>query len=395
MNIIYNISIWFYQIAIRISTLFNPKAALWIDGRKNIFKKLEKALKESDNIVWFHCASLGEFEQGSPIIEAYKLKHSTHQILLTFFSPSGFEIRKKTTLANWVFYLPADTKSNAKKFISIVKPIKSVFVKYEFWFNYMAELKKQNIPFYSVSTIFHDGQPFFKYKWFAKQLEYVNHFFVQDEKSAQLLNSIGFSNITISGDTRFDSVLAKAQNSVKIPLVELFSKKKNTIICGSTWPKDEILLIQYIKNHPENNYIIAPHELHNISNLQKKTNALLYSNANENNILTTNVLIIDSIGLLSNIYQYGNLAYIGGGFGSGIHNILEAVVFGLAVVFGPNYQKFNEAILLINKKGAISIYNYEELSSAINILNSFDKSIALNYIKENSGATKKILPLIS
>ena len=394
MRLIYNISIWLYVVTIRIASLYNLKAKKWVKGRENIFSELEAVVKNQKNIVWFHCASLGEFEQGKPIIEAYKLNHPTHQILLTFFSASGFEIKKNTALANWVFYLPADTTSNAKKFINLVNPIKVVFIKYEFWFNYMSQLKKQNIPFYSVSTIFREGQVFFKYKWFAKQLKNVTHFFVQDEKSAELLNSIGFSNFTISGDTRFDSVVANTKNPTKIALVELFSKNKKTIICGSTWAKDEMILIQYIKNHPENNYVIAPHELDNISNLQKQSNGLLYSNANEKNIFTTNVLIIDSIGLLATIYQYGNLAYIGGGFGSGIHNILEAASFGLAVIFGPNYQKFNEAISLINKKGAISISNYEELSSAIDIFNTFDQSIALNYIKENSGATNKILGLI-
>jgi 3-deoxy-D-manno-octulosonic-acid transferase len=394
MRLIYNISIWLYVVTIRIASLYNLKAKKWVKGRENIFSELEAVVRNQKNIVWFHCASLGEFEQGKPIIEAYKLNHPTHQILLTFFSASGFEIKKNTALANWVFYLPADTTSNAKKFINLVNPIKVVFIKYEFWFNYMYQLKKQNIPFYSVSTIFREGQVFFKYQWFAKQLKNVTHFFVQDEKSAELLNSIGFSNFTISGDTRFDGVVANTQNPTKIALVELFSKNKKTIICGSTWAKDDIILIQYIKNHPENNYVIAPHELDNISNLQKQSNGLLYSNANEKNIFTTNVLIIDSIGLLSTIYQYGNLAYIGGGFGSGIHNILEAASFGLAVIFGPNYQKFNEAISLINKKGAMSISNYEELSSAIDIFNSFDQSIALNYIKENSGATNKILGLI-
>lgn len=394
MRLIYNISIWLYVVTIRIASLYNLKAKKWVKGRENIFSELEAVVRNQKNIVWFHCASLGEFEQGKPIIEAYKLNHPTHQILLTFFSASGFEIKKNTALANWVFYLPADTTSNAKKFINLVNPIKVVFIKYEFWFNYMSQLKKQNIPFYSVSTIFREGQVFFKYQWFAKQLKNVTHFFVQDEKSAELLNSIGFSNFTISGDTRFDSVVANTKNPTKIALVELFSKNKKTIICGSTWAKDEMILIQYIKNHPENNYVIAPHELDNISNLQKQSNGLLYSNANEKNIFTTNVLIIDSIGLLATIYQYGNLAYIGGGFGSGIHNILEAASFGLAVIFGPNYQKFNEAISLINKKGAISISNYEELSSAIDIFNTFDQSIALNYIKENSGATNKILGLI-
>ena len=391
MKTLYNISIHFYVIGIYISSLFNAKAKEWLRGRKIIFTSLEKAINNHNNIVWFHCASLGEFEQGKPIIKAYKLKYPTHKILLTFFSPSGFEIRKTTPLANWVFYLPADTKSNAKKFISIVKPIKAVFIKYEFWFNYMAELKKQNIPFYSVSTIFRKEQVFFKYRWFAKQLNNVSHFFVQDQNSKELLQNIGISNCTVSGDTRFDSVLANTQNPVRVPLIETFSKSKPTIICGSTWPEDEALLAKYIKKNPNYNYIIAPHELQHISALQKQTNALLFSKADSTNIRHNNVLIIDSIGILSNIYKYGKLAYIGGGFGVGIHNILEAVAFGLPVIFGPNYQRFNEATELINKKGAISISNYTELTSAIDFFSAFDKSIAINYIQENSGATDTIL----
>ena len=391
MKTLYNIIIHFYVISIYISSLFNAKSKQWVRGRKNILTSIEKAINNHKNIVWFHCASLGEYEQGKPIIEAYKAKSPTHKILLTFFSPSGYEVRKGAPLADFVFYLPADTKSNAKRFISIVKPIKAIFVKYEFWFNYMAELNKQNIPFYSVSAIFRDEQPFFKYKWWAKQLKNVTHFFVQDEKSAQLLNRIGFSNYTISGDTRFDSVLTNAKNPVRIPLIESFSKRKPTIICGSTWPKDEILLAKYLKDHPENNYIIAPHELQNISALQRQTNALLFSEAGDTNISNSNILIIDSIGLLSNIYQYADIAYIGGGFGVGIHNILEAVAFGLPVIFGPNYQKSNEAKKLIKQKGAISICNYKELSSAIDFFNIFDKSIALNYIEENHGATKSII----
>jgi 3-deoxy-D-manno-octulosonic-acid transferase len=391
MKTLYNISIHFYVIGIYIYSLFNVKAKQWVLGRKNIFQTLKTATENQNKIVWFHCASLGEFEQGKPIIEAYKVKYPQHKILLTFFSPSGYEIRKDTPLADFVFYLPADTKSNAKKFISIVKPIKAVFIKYEFWFNYMAELKKQKIPFYSVSAIFRDGQAFFKYNWWAKQLKNVTHFFVQEKSSAELLKSIGFNNTTISGDSRFDSVLANTKNSVRIPLIETFSKNKPTIICGSTWPKDEILLAQYINGHPENNYIIAPHELQHISALQKQTNALLFSEAGNTNISNSNVLIIDNIGILSNIYQYANIAYIGGGFGVGIHNILEAVAFGLPVIFGPNYQKFIEAIGLINQKGAISISNYKELTSAIDYFSTFNKSIAINYIQENSGATTKIL----
>lgn len=391
MNSLYNISIQLYVIAIRFAALFNAKAKLWIKGRKAIFQKIEEITKGEQNIVWFHCASLGEFEQGKPIIEGYKQKYPSHKMLLTFFSPSGFEIRKNYEGVDWVFYLPADTKSNAEKFISIVKPIKVIFIKYEFWFNYMAELKKQNISFYSVSTIFRDGQAFFKYNWFANQLKNITHFFVQDKTSADLLKSIGLTNHTISGDSRFDSVLSTTQNPKSFPLIKQFCKTKPTIICGSTWLKDETLLSQFIKENPQYNYIIAPHEMHHISHLQKQTGAQLFSTSNTENINSNNVLIIDSIGILSSIYQYANIAYIGGGFGSGIHNILEAITFGLPVIFGPNYQKFNEATELIVLGGAKSINNYTELTLAIDSFTNFDQIIATNYIKNSSGATEIIL----
>ena len=391
MNSLYNISIQLYVIAIRFAALFNAKAKLWTKGRKAIFQKIEEVTKGERNIVWFHCASLGEFEQGKPIIEGYKQKYPSHKILLTFFSPSGFEIRKNTPLADFVSYLPADTKSNAKKFISIVKPIKVIFIKYEFWFNYMAELKKQNISFYSVSAIFRAEQAFFKYKWWAEQLKNVTHFFVQDKNSAELLKSVGFKNTTISGDSRFDSVLSTTQNPKSFPLIKKFCKTKPTIIYGSTWLKDETLLSQFIKENPQYNYIIAPHEMHHISHLQKQTGAQLFSTSNTENINSNNVLIMDSIGILSSIYQYANIAYIGGGFGSGIHNILEAVTFGLPVIFGPNYQKFNEATKLIALGGAKSISNYTELTLAIDSFANFDQTIATNYIKNSSGATEKIL----
>ena len=391
MNSLYNISIQLYVIAIRFAALFNAKAKLWVNGKKNIFQKIEEVTKGEQNIVWFHCASLGEFEQGKPIIEGYKQKYPSHKILLTFFSPSGFEIRKNYEGVDWVFYLPADTKSNAKKFISIVKPIKVIFIKYEFWFNYMAELKKQNISFYSVSAIFRDGQAFFKYKWWAEQLKNVTHFFVQDKTSADLLKSIGLTNHTISGDSRFDSVLSTTQNPKSFPLIKQFCKTKPTIICGSTWLKDETLLSQFIKENPQYNYIIAPHEMHHISHLQKQTGAQLFSTSNTENINSNNVLIIDSIGILSSIYQYANIAYIGGGFGSGIHNILEAITFGLPVIFGPNYQKFNEAAELIALGGAKSISNYTELTLAIDSFANFNQTIATNYIKNSSGATETII----
>ena len=391
MSILYNISVQLYAITIRIAALFNDKAKLWIKGRESIFQKLAEATKDHQDIAWFHCASLGEFEQGKPLIEGYKKRNPNHKILLTFFSPSGYEIRKNYDKVDWVFYLPADTKKNTKKFINIVNPIKVIFIKYEFWFNYMAELNKKNIPFYSVSSIFRKEQSFFKYDWFAKQLNNVSHFFVQDQNSKELLKNIGFSNCTVAGDTRFDSVITNTQNAISIPLIEKFSKNKTTIICGSTWPKDEVILAKYIKKNPSYNFIIAPHEMQYISALKNQTNALLFSKANNTNISDSNVLIIDSIGILSNVYKYGDLAYIGGGFGSGTHNILEAVTFGLPVVFGPNYQNFKEANELIELEGAISISNYKELTSSIDYFNTFDKKIATDYIYNNRGATRTII----
>jgi len=395
MQFLYNISILLYVLGVRITSPFNSKAKLWIRGRKNIFQKLETTIENQNNIVWFHCASLGEFEQGRTIIDGYKEKYPTHKILLTFFSPSGYEIQKNYKCADWTFYLPADTKSNAKKFIHIVKPIKVVFIKYEFWFNYMAECKKRNIPFYSVSTIFRKNQAFLKYRWFAGQLKNISHFFVQDKTSSDLLKSIGYNNATISGDTRFDRVKEKAGSAKEIPLVAKFCRQKPTIICGSTWPKDDALLVTFIKEYSQYNYIIAPHELSRIQQLKKLTNGLLYSKANEKNIDENNMLIIDSIGILSSIYKYGKIAYIGGGFGRGIHNILEAVTFGLPVIFGPNYQKFNEANELIKLGAAKSISNNENLTNAIFYFeNNPQKEICKNYIEENSGGTEMILQMI-
>ena len=392
MHLLYNISILLYNLGIRIASLFNSKAKLWIKGRKNIFQKLQLATQGHANIAWFHCASLGEFEQGRPIIKGYKKKYPTHKILLTFFSPSGYDIRKNDKIADWVFYLPADTKANAKRFIYIVKPIKVLFVKYEFWLNYIRECKKYNIPFYFVSSIFRKEQIFFKNKWFARQLKHVTRFFVQDKASNKLLKDIGINNSTISGDSRFDSVKEIKKNQRSFPLIEVFSENKTTIICGSTWPKDEELLIKVIKENQQFNYIIAPHQLNNISELQKRTNGLLFSEADNQNLHNSNVLIIDNIGLLSSIYNYGKIAYIGGGFGSGIHNVLEAITFGLPVIFGPNYQKFNEANELIKLGTAKSIANFKQLRNAIFYFEKKSlQEICKNYIEKKSGATNHIL----
>ncbi len=391
MNTIYNIIIHIYTLAIKVSSLFNLKARLWIEGRKNIFNNLKKKLKDEKNTVWFHCASLGEFEQAKPIINAYKLKYPNHKILLTFFSPSGFEVQKSNPIVDWVFYLPSDTKFNAKTFINITRPIKAIFIKYEFWFNYINELYNKKIPLYIVSAIFRKNQVFFKLKWFENQLRKITHIFVQDKQSHDLLNSIHINSQSISGDSRFDSVIANAEEKQNIKLVKEFSQNQITIVCGSTWPKDELILKRLIKNHQSYNYIIAPHEFNNIKNLQKQTNGLLFSKADKNNINASNVLIIDQIGILSHIYRYGKYAYIGGGFGRGIHNILEAVIYGVPVIFGPKYGKFKEARDLVNKKAAKSINNYQELVAALGYFEKFDKSITKKYINENSGATNKIV----
>lgn len=394
MHLLYNLSIHLYVLSIRIASLFNPKAKLWLSGRNNIFKNLAKTLKNEKAIVWFHCASLGEFEQGKPIIESYKNKYRSHKILLTFFSPSGFEVRKKHKNVDWIFYLPPDTTKNAKRFIEIVRPLKAIFIKYEFWANYMAELKQQAIPFYSVSSIFRKDQPFFRYKynWFAKQLKNVTHFFVQDSDSKELLSSLGINNVTISGDTRFDCVKSNTKNRKTWPLIEIFSQNKTTIVCGSTWAKDEAVLAKYIKKHPQYNYIIAPHEITNIQKLKRDTNALLFSLANQQNIDNTNVLIIDSIGLLSNIYKYGKIAYIGGGFGVGIHNTLEAIGFGIPVIFGPNYHKSQEAKEMLQLGIARSIKSTDQLENIIEYwLDNDMESKCLDFISQNLGATKKIL----
>lgn len=391
MDTLYNISVNFYTLIIRISAMFNPKAKLWLKGRKNIFPKLKNAIKENNNIVWMHCASLGEFEQGRTIIEGYKKKYPNHKILLTFFSPSGFEIQKDYHAVDWIFYLPADTKNNAKKFIAIIKPIKVIFIKYEFWFNYIKELKIQGIPFYSVGSVFRKTQIFFKHKWFAKQLQNVNHFFVQDIKSKDLLRSINILQSTVSGDPRFDSVLKNTVDMQDFSIIKMFSKKKETIICGSTWKGDEDLIIPFIQKHPNYNYIIAPHEMNHITSLRNKLDGLLLSKVNKTTIHNTNILIIDSIGMLAKIYRFGNVAYIGGGFSSGIHNILEPAVFGLPIVFGPNYKKSEEAKELIKLNGAKSVKNYLELQQAILGFKNFNINIPKNYINKKCGATKRIL----
>ncbi|HVA97768.1 MAG TPA: glycosyltransferase N-terminal domain-containing protein [Bacteroidia bacterium] len=404
MKFLYNSFIFFYHLFIRLAAVFNPKAKLWVDGRKNIFAEIEKKVNGIPKIIWIHCASLGEFEQGRPLIEEIKKKFSDYKILLTFFSPSGYEIRKNYSGADFIFYLPMDSSANAKKFISIVKPSLALFVKYEFWFNYLNTLKKNKIPTYLVSGIFRENHYFFKWysTWFRKQLSVFTFFFLQDETSEKLLNSVGYTNTKITGDTRFDRVLAISKNSKPIDLITLFKGNKKIILAGSTWEMDEQLIS--LINFSQANYklIIAPHEVNEnhielIRQRFSKNNLLCFSQANIDNIKTVDLLIIDNIGMLSSLYQYADIAYIGGGFGKGIHNILEAAAFGMPIIFGPNYAKFKEANDLLKLGAAFSIESSEKFEKIFlsltknEVVRNEISQISIDYVVKNCGATASIL----
>ena len=405
MNVLYNLSIIFYSMLIRLASPFNQKASQIREGRKRVFTELINKIRHDRPIAWVHCASLGEFEQGRPLIEAIKKQHPNYQILLTFFSPSGYEIRKNYELADYVFYLPVDNKSNARMLINLVNPEIVFFIKYEFWFHYIKELKKKNIPLYLVSAIFRENQLFFQNspwgKWYRKMLFDFEHFFVQDQQSVELLDSIGLKNATKAGDTRFDRVAAIARNGKVIPLVEIFKNNQQLLVAGSTWKPDEELLIEYIHAHPAIKFIIAPHETKraNIDRLINllKTPVVCYTEATDETVKNYQVMIVDTIGLLSSIYQYADLAYIGGGFGVGIHNTLEAAIFGMPIVFGPNYLKFNEATAMVKLQVAFSVNNYQQLNTVLeSLLTDIEKRERIivectNFTNQNLGATQTII----
>ncbi|HOT88078.1 MAG TPA: glycosyltransferase N-terminal domain-containing protein [Bacteroidales bacterium] len=406
----YKISIYVYYIAIYIASVFRHKKAVqWINGRKNLFSEIEKKVKTSHPLAWFHCASLGEFEQGRPLMEEFRKQYPTYKILLTFFSPSGYEVRKNYNGADYIFYLPIDTPANAKRFLALTNPTLVFFIKYEFWFNYIKQIKKNAIPFFVISSNFRKSQHYFKWYgfWFRKQLKGVSRFFVQNNNSLQLLNNIHITNVTVSGDTRFDRVMALAQNTMKLPLIEKFCDGKDIFIAGSTWEPDEDILIKLINSEKTKyKFIIAPHMVdkpHIASLVEKikKGHVVLYSEADPDNVLYAKVLIIDCIGILSNLYRYGKIAYIGGGFGSGIHNILEAATYGMPVIFGHKYHKFIEAVELIEKGGAYCIHNENEFMQVVMDLITNNKqlreksAIAREYVQKNIGATQLILKEIS
>ena len=407
---LYNFSITLYGFIIWLASFFNEKAALWIDGRKGLFEKLESQLEKSSPkkapIIWMHVASLGEFEQGRPIIESLKQNYPDYKIFLTFFSPSGYEIRKNYELADYIFYLPMDTKKNAQKFIEIIQPRLVIFVKYEFWYHFLNTLQSKNIPTILVSALFRPDQLFFKSygALFRKILKGFDHIFLQNEASFELLKSHGYRKISLTGDSRIDRVAAIAKQAKSFEIIDQFANDSQVLVCGSTWPPDESILEGFIKNAHEWKFIIAPHEIKesNIERLQNllPQNAIRYSKANSASVKTAKILIIDNIGMLSSLYRYGKIAYIGGGFGAGIHNTLEPIAFGLPVIFGPKYKKFDEALVLVEKKGAFSVNNSADFESIMQKMTekSFYKNAsqeAQNYINQNRGATEKIIKYIS
>lgn len=403
MTFFYNIGISAYTFAIRVAALFNEKAALWIKGRKGIWEKIRQINRGRERLVWFHAASLGEFEQGRPVMEALKKEEPATRILLTFFSPSGYEIRKNYAGADYILYLPSDSATHARKWVRMLRPDAAVFIKYEFWYHYLHELHQHQIPVYLISAIFRKDQPFFK-KWgglHRRMLHYFNKLFVQDTESVELLSSIGIKNIRLTGDTRFDRVKQIADTAQQLNKIEEFLHDAPAVVCGSTWPPDEDALITYINQDSSPfKWIIAPHEIgeNHIKGILEKCHktTVRYTDGNAD-LAHAQVLIIDCIGLLSAIYRYGKIAYIGGGFGTGIHNTLEAAVYGIPVIFGPRYQKFKEAVCLLQQGGGFCIHSAQELNELLDTLiqqpsvTEAAGQKALAYVNSQLGATTLIM----
>ncbi len=404
MLFLYNLSINLYYLLIKIYQHFNPKARLWIEGRKNIFEKISKEVDPNLPSIWFHFASLGEFEQGRPVLEQVRHSYPGYKLIVTFFSPSGYELSKNYKNADHIFYLPLDTKQNTVKFLQLIDPTLAFFTKYEFWFHYFNELHKRRIPIIVISAIFRRSQPFFK--WYGalnrKILGFVDHFFVQDENSKNLLNKINLTNVTVSGDTRFDRVTENAKNPATFDKVKAFCADSKIFVAGSTWPDDEKLICNLFQQFPEWKFIIAPHEIReekitSLLEMAVNTSIVRYSEVGID--CNFQVLVIDNIGMLSALYQYADVSYIGGGFGVGIHNTLEAAAFGVPVIFGPNYQKFREAKALINLGAGITVSNATELNSVMHTLKDdltrkHLGDIARQYVSQEKGATETIMKYI-
>ncbi len=405
MNPLYNFAAHITFFILSIYGLFNKKVGLFVKGRRETFSKLS-AISEKDKVVWVHAASLGEFEQARPIIEELKESHKEYKIVVTFFSPSGYEIRKNYDLADVVCYLPFDTKGRVRKFLRMTHPSLAIIVKYEFWPNLLGELKSQEIPTILVSGIFRSTQHFFKSSggWMRKALDTFDHFFVQDEASKELLNSIELTNVSVSGDTRFDRVLTILDQDNSLSFIEEFKNDTYTVIAGSTWSEGEALLTNYINESENQKFIIAPHSMNekNIqtlrSSIQKKT--VLFSEKVGKKLKDFDVMIIDTIGLLTKIYSYADAVYVGGGFKTGLHNILEPATFGVPIVIGTEFQKFKEAVDLVDRKGVISVNDQSEFSKIFDKFyqdESYRKrtgKINSDYIAQQNGAIKTIMNYI-
>ena len=405
MQFLYSLGIKSYYYGVKVASLLgNQKARTWLLGRQHWLRDLKENIPKGARPYWFHVASLGEFEQAAPIIEAIKQTTPNQFILLTFFSPSGFEFKKNYPLADYICYLPLDLKQNAKHFIQSVQPQRVFFIKYEFWFNFLTELKARKIRTYLVSGIFRPKQHFFNLygAWFRKKLDVFTYFFVQNKQSKELLHSIGYSNCIVSGDTRLDRVLNITEEKFNKAALKSFSKDAEVVIFGSSWAKEHEIAIQLYKINPSFKIIIAPHEIEpsNITSTKNRfsTGVKLWSELKEeDNLEKCRILIIDTIGLLSKIYRYGNYAFIGGGYGSGLHNTLEPLAYKLPIFFGPKYTKFQEAVDIIRLKVGNSVNNVEELNQILTHLSinseryQFIQDTIRTYISSNSGATKKIL----
>jgi 3-deoxy-D-manno-octulosonic-acid transferase len=405
MFLLYNILVHFAGFLLKISAVFNPKMKLFVEGRKNIFETLKQNISTNDMTIWFHAASLGEFEQGLPVMEKIKIKFPSHKIIVTFFSPSGFEVRKNNSVADLTIYLPLDTKENAKLFLELTHPELVFFIKYEYWPNYLNELKKQKTKTYLISGILRENQVFFKWYggFYRNCLQTFEHFFVQNESSKKLLQSLGYQNVKISGDTRFDRVVSILERDNSLGFIEEFKNNTTTIVIGSSWPRDEELLVNFINQSSENlKFIIAPHNIKSeqIQELKKSISksVILFSEKDSKKLNDYVVLIIDTIGILTKIYNYADIAYVGGGFGNpGVHNILEPATFGIPIVIGPNYTHFAEATALVGLEGCVSISSQKELNDAFSnlILNRdirHEKGhICSTFVQMNKGATAVIL----
>ena len=404
MRLLYSAGIALYGAAVKLAAFKKPKAALMIAGHKKVFDYLRDNRRQNDRYLWFHAASLGEFEQGRPLIEKIRQLHPEYKIAVTFFSSSGYEVRKNYQGADLICYLPFDTPSNVERFLNLLRPEKAFFIKYEFWANYICELKKRNIPIYLFSAIFRPEQVFFKPYggFFRKLLHLYEQIFVQDDTSLNLLHHLGVTQVQIAGDTRFDRVCEVMKQSKSLPIVESFvGNAPFTLVAGSSWPKDEEIIISHFNQTPDMKLIIAPHEIHEehiaeiISRLKRPY--VRYSQLQPGEPIQADCLIVDCIGLLLHIYRYGQIAYIGGGFGVGIHNVLEAAVFEIPVIFGPNYHNFREACELISAQGGFSISTAAEYTALMKRFLSDTECLQMTghtagyYVRHNAGATDLIL----